>query len=113
MEIIQKPITANHKSAMFFDGVIAQVNTEFGLYSLETFQDGELVYDGKLYIGAEIKELIGIINDESIEDEVSVDIHVDKFITIKFNDKLVDEDYLMFDNYDDAMTAFKAIIGEV
>jgi hypothetical protein len=100
MKILQTPITPNHKSAMFFDGVIA---TE-GNNSLVTFQDGELVYDGKVYVGEEIKKLIGILNDESIEDEVVIDILVDKFFAINYNGTVL-EDYV-YDNYDEAMLEF-------
>lgn len=110
MNILQTPITPNHKSAMFFDGVIAEINCEHGVFKLETYQDGEIVYNDKLYVGAEIKNLIGIINDTDIEDEVTVDIHVDKFIAITFNGMILhDDESNIFDNYDDALTAFKAI----
>lgn len=106
MKILQMPITPNHKSAMFFDGVIA---TD-GDYSLVTFQDGELIYDDKFYAGRDILNLIGIINDESIEDEVVVDVHVDKFIAIKYNDVILEE-YLYCD-YDEAIQGFEEFLNK-
>jgi hypothetical protein len=100
MEILQTPLTPNHKSAMFFDGVIARE----GNNSLVTLQDGELVYYDKVYVGEEIKLLIGILNDETIEDEVIIDILVDKFFVINYNGVLL-IDYL-YDNYDEALSEF-------
>jgi hypothetical protein len=113
MKIIQFPITANHKSAMFFDGVIATAKSKNldGDYSLVTYQTGELVYDDKLYVGKEIQSLIGIINDQDIEDEVTVDIHVDKFFAIKFNDTVL-EDFVYCD-FDEAIKAFEDFLKEV
>ena len=110
MKIIQTPITANHKSAMFFDGVIA-TSGKVHKCELVTYQDGELVYNDKLYVGKEILALIGILNDESIEDEVVVDIHVDKFFAIKFNDEILEE--YIFNEYDEAVEAFKEFVEEV
>jgi hypothetical protein len=100
MKILQTPKTNNHKSAMFFDGVIA---TE-GNNSLVTLQDGELVYNDKLYVGAEIQNLIGVINDDDIDDEVVVDIHVDKYFAINYNGTVL-EDFVYCD-YDEAMLEF-------
>jgi len=100
MKILQTPISASHLSAMFFDGVVATN----GDYSLVTYQDGELVYDDKLYVGKEIIGLSDDINDVDIEDEVTVDIHVDKFFAIKYNDTILEE-YVM-SHYDDAMLVF-------
>jgi hypothetical protein len=100
MKILQTPISPNHTSPMFFDGVIA---TE-GNSSLVTFQDGELVYNDKLYIGREIIKLSYFINDVDIDEEVSVDIHVDKFFAIKHNDVVL-EDYV-YNNYDVAISEF-------
>ena len=100
MKILQTPISANHTSAMFFDGVVA---TE-GNNSLVTMQDGELVYNDKLYIGKEIIGLSDVINDVDIDDEVTVDIHVDKFFAINYNGAVL-EDYV-YGNYDEAMLEF-------
>jgi hypothetical protein len=113
MKILQTPITANHKSAMFFDGVIATAKSKNldGDYSLVTYQDGELVYNDKLYVGKEIQDLIGIINDTDIENEVIVDIHVDKFFVIKYGDALL-EDFVYCD-FDEALKAFEDFLKEV
>lgn len=107
MEILQKPTTPKHLSAMFFDGVIA---TD-GDYSLITYQDGEIVYDDKLYIGAETKDLIGLIEDDDIDDEIIVDIHVDKFFGIKYNDVVIEE-YLFID-YDEAILGFEDFLAKL
>jgi len=102
MKILQKPISDNHKSAMFFDGVIA---TRFGL-ELKTFQDGEIVFMGNVHVGLEIVDLAnkGLIDDNDIENKGTVDILVDKFIVIteEGSENVLDEDYI-FDNYDDAI----------
>lgn len=113
MKILQSPISENHKSAMFFDGIIAEFDSIYGKYKLETYQTGEIIFDGMIWTG---KEIIGaakerFISDIDIENKSKTTILVDKFITITFNGSLVDDDYLMFDNYDDALTAFKALIG--
>jgi hypothetical protein len=113
MKIIQLPITANHKSAMFFDGVIATAKSKNldGDYSLVTYQDGELVYNDKLYVGKEILALIGIINDTDIEDEVTVDIHVDKFFSINYNGTVLED--LIFCDYDEAIAGFQEFINKI
>ena len=113
MKIIQKPQSANHKSAMFFDGVIATAKSKNldGDYSLVTYQDGELVYNDKLYVGKEILALIGIINDESIDDEVVVDIHVDKFFSINYNGTVLED--LIFCDYDEAIAGFQEFINKI
>ncbi len=113
MKILQIPITANHKSAMFFDGVIATAKSKNldGDYSLVTYQDGELVYNDKLYVGKEILALIGIINDESIEDEVTVDIHVDKFFSINYNGTVLED--LIFCDYDEAIAGFQEFLNKL
>jgi hypothetical protein len=92
---------------MFFDGVVA---TD-GNNSLVTYQTGELVYNDKLYVGKEILALIGILNDQDIEDEVTVDIHVDKFFVIKYGDALL-EDFVYCD-FDEALKAFEDFLKEV
>ena len=107
MEIIQKPISPEHKSAMFFDGVIARKD---GL-EVRTYQTGEILFMGMLLVGLEIVKLgqTGIIDDEVIEEERTVDIHVDKFFVIAEQDgNVLDEDYI-FDNYDDAIEVLKQL----
>lgn len=107
MKILQKPISPKHKSAMFFDGLIA----EFRGFELKTYQDGELVlYNNKEYSGKEILGLVKIINDDDIDDELIVDIQVDKFFCIYFEDTLLDDDNLYFDNYDDALQGFQEFL---
>jgi len=93
MKYIQKPISENHKSAMFFDGVVAELGDGC---TLETEQSGELGFNGKDYIGEEIRNLAmsnpDVINDDAIDSEVEVNIFVDKFFVIKKNGVRVDED---------------------
>lgn len=110
MKIIQKPISAEHNSAMFFDGIIA---TKAGL-ELRTFNDGEITYEGQPVIGEQIIAMgeANLINDNDIEDERNscVSILVDKFIAIaevpaSDEDGIFDEE-LIFDNYDEAIKAF-------
>lgn len=105
MKTLQTPISEDHKSAMFFDGIIARDENGF---SLETYQDGEIQFMGNVHVGLEIIELAkkGLIDDEDIENEETIDILVDKFFTIKHNDKLIDED-LMYDDYDEALEEFE------
>lgn len=102
METLQKPISPEHKSAMFFDGVIARKN---GL-ELRTYQDGEIQFMGMVLVGLEIVKLgqTGIIDDEVIEEERTVDILVDKFIAVyeEGKENPMDEDHI-YDNYDDAI----------
>jgi len=112
MNILQKPISINHNSAMFFDGVIEEGES----YKLATFQDGKIVFIDNEYIGKEIIELgqKGLIDDQDIENKFSIDIVVDKFICIyysKVNDKnIVVDETLYFDNYDDAIQEFEKFL---
>ena len=107
METLQKPISDNHKSAMFFDGVIA---TRHGL-ELRTFQTGEIQFMGNIFTGTTIIEMgkANLIDDEVLE-EPFVDILVDKFIAIYEEDREnpMDEDYI-FDNFDDAVEVLKQL----
>ena len=98
---------------MFFDGVIATAKSKNldGDYSLVTYQTGELVYNDKLYVGKEILALIGIINDQDIEDEVTVDIHVDKFFSINYNGTVLED--LIFCDYDEAIAGFQEFINKI
>ena len=107
MNILQIPLTADHKSAMFFDGVIAEGKGN----KLETYNDGELVYNDRLYVGAEIKNLIGIINDQDIEDEEIVDIHVDKFFAVLRNGEVYQD--LIFCDYDEAIKCFEIFLNKI
>jgi hypothetical protein len=114
MKILQTPISDNHKSAMFFNGVVAEDKG----YKLATYMDGEIMLNGKYLIGKEIIEVAksGIIDDETIE-EYPVDIHVDKFICIYNGDvcdeNLIDDGQLYFDNYDEAIEGFKEFLSEL
>ena len=107
MKTLQFPISVDHKSAMFFDGVIAEHNG----FKLEMYQDGELIYDGDLYIGKAILDLAidGSIGDPDVDDDHSpcVGVLVDKFFTITKEGVIVDDD-LMFNDYDEAIEKFKA-----
>jgi len=113
MKILQTPISANHKSAMFFDGVVATAKSKNldGDYSLVTLQDGELVYDDKLYVGKEIIGLSDAINDVDVEDEVTVDIHVDKFFAIQYNDTVIEE--YVYCDYDEAIEGFTQFLNKI
>ncbi len=108
MKILQTPISGEHKSAFFFDGVIATVKG----FKLETLQDGEITYDDNYYVGQEIVEL-GIedsIGDPDMNDHSPcVQILVDKFIVIRGDDQTLGsvEDKFIFTNYDEAIQAFK------
>ena len=104
MKKLQNPVSDNHKSAMFFDGVVATHNG----YVLKTFQDGELMFMDKEYIGAEIRELgqKGLLDDQDIDSEDTVDIMVDKFLAIyKDGNNEPVHDVFIYDNYDDAIDA--------
>ena len=107
MKILQTPISDKHKSAMFFDGIIA-VN---GNKRLVTYNTGEIDFMGNIHAGKEIIELgqQGLINDDDIEQAIyndgQVDILVDKFFAVSTDD-VVDEDNI-FSDYDEALLAFK------
>lgn len=111
MKIIQNPISENHKSAMFFHGVVA---TE-GNHSLVTYQDGELLFMDNEHIGAEIRELgqKGLIDDNDIENEDTVDIHVDKFFAITTDGANVGEDDAVYCDYDEAIEAFEEFLEDI
>lgn len=108
MKILQIPISTKHKSAMFFDGIIA-TNASF---EARTFQDGEIVFTGNVHIGTEIIELgeKNILNDNDIKNKGMVNILVDKFIVIteQGNKDILSENYIV-DNYDDAIKTLKQL----
>jgi hypothetical protein len=112
MKILQDSIGDSHESAMFYNGVIATGEKNGKEYSLETFQDGEVVYNDDLYIGEGTTRLADLIDDNDIEEEDNIDIHVDKFFAIMYKGEVVDEDYLVFDNYSDALESFEEFIDE-
>lgn len=102
MKILQHPVSDTQKSAMFYYGAIATA----GDLTLETFQDGEVTFEKKTFVGSETPKLAKEdVHDFDLEAEVIVDIFVDKFFTITKDGKVVDED-LMLDDYDEAMDAF-------
>jgi len=107
MKILKTPITANHKSAMFFDGCIAIGNDSV----LTTYQTGEIVYNSKTYVGKEILTLVGILNDTDIEDEVTIDILVDKFFTIEYKGVVLED--LVFCDYDEAINGFQTFLNNL
>ncbi len=115
MKILQTPISENHKSAMFFNGVIAEDRE----YKLATYMDGEIGFIFDEHIGVEIIELAkkGLIADDDIDNEETVDILVDKFICIyngePCDENLIDEGSLYFDNYDDALQGFTEFLTKV
>lgn len=114
MKILQTPFTVNHKSAMFFHGKIARGKRESDgkMYDLETYQDGEISYEGKNYIGEQTVELAKLdeVFDNDIEDEMIVEIYVDKFFAVTCNEKLVD-DLLLFNTYDEAIREFEIFLN--
>jgi len=116
MKILQNPISGKHKSAMFFDGVVATGKRDGKKYTLKTFQDGEVGFDAKMYIGAQIRALgeTGAINDFDIDLEDRIDIFVDKFLAI--TEEGVEVDTVKQDNiyneFDEAVEAFKNFLGE-
>lgn len=112
MKILQKPISKNHKSAFFFDGLIARGLKDGRTYELRTYQEGQIYYEDSYYNGTEIISLGEkmFINDGDIDVEYDVTILIDKFFAITFNELLVDEDNLIFDNYDEAIKEFKIFL---
>jgi hypothetical protein len=90
IEIQQVPITENHKSSFFFDGVIAegQRKRDGKTFYLRTDSIPELVamyYDeDTAFVGDEIIDLAkeDKINDEDIKDRELCDIHVDAWFVI-------------------------------
>jgi len=112
MRILQKPFSVNHKSAMFFHGIIAIGKKDSKYYTLETKQDGEIEYNDKVYVGEETTELLKIkeVMDRIIDEEREVEILVDKFFAIKHNGNLVNDGFL-FDNYDEAINEFEKFLN--
>lgn len=114
MNILQKPISDKHKSAMFFEGVIAEHNAEPNNLKLVTFQTGEIYFMGNIHVGNQIIELgkQGLIDDSDIEQAIyndgNVDILVDKFFTISING-VVDED-IIYNEYDEAIESFENLV---
>jgi hypothetical protein len=108
MKILQKPISDNHKSAMFFEGVIATGKDS----KLVTVQSGEIMLNGKYLIGKEIIEVAktGIIDDDTIE-EYPVDIHVDKFFTIEFMGNVLED--IMYVDYDEAIEEYQKFLNKI
>lgn len=125
MEIIQSPVSENHKSAMFFNGVVAYGKAKNGkTYVLTTETVGEILYEDKAYSGSELRELalqFGIDDDE-IDAEENVGILVDAWLVIAevngmdFEDVLHVEDQdedRIFDNYDDGIEEFENFLETV
>jgi len=113
IDILQKPISNEHKNAMFFVGIIAKGYKGRKYYTLETYQEGEISYEGETFSGRQIIELAKdfTIRDSDIEDDDS-SILVDKYFAIMYKDTPVDEDKLIFDNYDDAILKFKKFLNQ-
>jgi len=85
MEIIQAPISTNHMSSMFFNGVVAYGKANNGkTYVLRTEQQGQIVFEGQEYLEGQIRELgkSFAIDDNDIDAEDEVTILVDNFLTI-------------------------------
>jgi hypothetical protein len=103
MKILQQPISVNHKSAMFFDGLVAECDGN----KLTTYNDGEINFMGNIHVGKELIDLgqKELINDDDIEKE-TVDILVDKFFMINDNEDM------LYDNYDEAIQAFETFLNK-
>lgn len=101
MKILQHAVSENHQDAMFYHGVIAEANG----FKLETYLDGEIVYNDELHVGEETPDLANLINDDDLAD-LDHNIEVDKFFAITKDGKLVDEDDLVFNEYEEAIQAF-------
>jgi hypothetical protein len=112
MKILQKPLSPEHRSAMFYNGTIARGKKDGKQYTLETEQDGKLLFMGNTFVGDEIIDLGNkdLINDEDI-DQYNVDIYVDKYFAIKDGNILIDENLLIFDNYDEAIKEFNIFLN--
>ena len=114
MKILQTPISDNHKSSMYFEGVIAEHIAEPNELKLVTFQTGEIYFMGNIHVGNQIIELgkQGLIDDNDIEQAIyndgNVDILVDKFFTISING-VVDED-IIYNDYDEAIEKFENLV---
>ena len=110
MKILQTPISDNHKSSMFFEGIIAEHQDK----KLITFQTGEIYFMGNIHAGNGIIELgkQGLIDDSDIEQAIyndgNVDILVDKFFTISING-VVDED-IIYNDYNEAIEKFENLV---
>lgn len=119
MKILQEPISDKHLNAMFFDGVIAEVRKGDKLYTLETFQTGEILFKNDYLTQNEIVELgeQGLINDEDLDDACdnnsdTVEILVDKFFIICCDDQPVDEEeYISDGDYNEAIVMFKEFLS--
>src|SRR5208283_116284 len=117
MKILQKPISPKHKSAMFYDGIVAVD----GDYSLVTYQSGEIGWKDEVYIDKQIINLAksGFINDDNIETEDCLEIYVDKFITFAYkgNVGVISEaseiTKYFYNNYDEAIKAFEHFMYEL
>lgn len=115
MKILQKPFTVNHKSAMFFHGKIARGKRESDgkTYDLETVQQGEISYKDKVYLDAETVELATLdepVFDADIDEEMIVQIYVDKFFAVTCNGKMVEDDLLLFNSYDETVREFEIFL---
>jgi hypothetical protein len=110
MKIVQKSVSETQKSPFFYHGVIAEGKG----FKLETYQDGEISYDGDNYCGEETTELCKTdLTDADIDDELIVDIYVDKFFAITKDGEVMDDDNLYFTDYDEAIEGFKEFLGKV
>ena len=109
MKTLQLPVSETQKQAMFYHGVIATANG----YKLETYQDGEICFEDSRYEGSDTPDLAtNDVHDSDIDAEVIVDIFVDKFFAITSDGELVDEDKLVFNDYDEAIEAFKTYLKQ-
>jgi len=114
MKTVQTPISDNHQSAMFFDGVVATGTKDGVNYTLKTYQDGEISYKDKLYVGSEIRDLgaTGAINDDDIEAEDSVDVYVDRFFVITAEGAEVNDENEVENDYEEAIEAFENFLNK-
>jgi len=115
MKIVQQPISGNHESAMFFDGVVATGEKDGKKYTLKTWQTGELNYNGKDYSEGQIRQLgqMGILDDTDIDEEETVDIYVDRFLAITEEGQEVDDEIQenVFNDFEEAIEAFENFLN--
>jgi hypothetical protein len=124
METLQAPVSENHKSSMFFDGVVAYGKAKNGnTYVLTTEGMGEISYNGKTYLSSELRELAleFEIDDDIIDAEDHISVFVDNWFVIAQARGTDIEDILhvedqdedrIFDNYDEAIEGFQYFLDK-
>lgn len=117
MKKLERPISGKHKSAMFFNSIIAEgENSDGEKFYLEIHEDGELEFNGDLYTGEALRRLgeSGAINDKDIDDEERLTVYVAKYFVVTNEDhEVLDDDYEgFFPDYDEAILFFEQYLDE-